>query len=174
MTRPDRTAVAGGPALRRLMRRWPAGVAVVTTAHGEDGRETDPAGCTVSAFLSVSLRPPLVLVSLSEHSRTLRAVVERGVFCVNILAEEQRDLAGTFAGPAGDRFRGVDYHWRSGVPVLGGTVAATVCSVERVIPAADHSLVLGSPLWCRQDESADPVVLLDGAYYTLPARPAHG
>jgi 3-hydroxy-9,10-secoandrosta-1,3,5(10)-triene-9,17-dione monooxygenase reductase component len=159
-----------GPALRRFMRRWPGGIAVVTTVADRYGRQA--VGCTVSAFISVSLRPPLVLVSLAEHSSTLAAVAERQIFCVNVLAESQRELAEQFATASVDRFAGVAYGWEQGVPVLEGTVAAAVCRVDRIVAAADHALVLGVPQWCRQDENADPVVYFEGAYYTLPPHPA--
>lgn len=160
------TTSVTGPDLRRFMRRWPGGVAVVTTAH--EGR---PAGCAVNSFISVSLRPPLVLVSLAERSRTLAAIGECRAFCVNVLARRQHRLAEHFATTPGDRFAGVPYRWEGGVPVLDGTVAAAVCTVERIISAADHALVLGAPRWCAQDESAEPVVFFQGAYYVLPDHP---
>ncbi|MFD9697625.1 flavin reductase family protein [Lentzea sp. NPDC059081] len=151
-----------GPALRRFMRRWPGGVAVVTSAAG-----TEPVGCTVSAFLSVSLRPPLVLVSLAEGSRTLAAVERQGRFGVNVLAAAQSDLATRFAAPTCDRFSDVPYHWEHGVPVLEDTVAGAVCLVDRIVAAADHALVLGAVHHCRQDDTTRPVVFFAGSYYGL-------
>jgi flavin reductase (DIM6/NTAB) family NADH-FMN oxidoreductase RutF len=161
-----------GPDLRRFMRRWPGGIAVVTSSAGRSGRE--PTGCTVSAFISVSLCPPLVLASLADSSRTLAAIAERRIFCVNVLAESQRGLAEQFAGVPADRFTGVSYRWEHDVPVLEGTVATAVCCVDKIVAAADHALVLGAPQWCRQDEGADPVVFFGGAYYALPPRGAGG
>jgi flavin reductase (DIM6/NTAB) family NADH-FMN oxidoreductase RutF len=155
-----------GPTLRRFMRRWPGGIAVVTSAA--DTRASTPVGCTVSAILSVSLAPPLVLVSLSDHSRTLAAVTGRRRFCVNVLAESQRELAERFASQAVDRFADVPHRWEQGVPVLADTAATAVCEVERIMPVADHVLVLGTPIWCRQDDDADPVVFLDGTYHAMP------
>jgi flavin reductase (DIM6/NTAB) family NADH-FMN oxidoreductase RutF len=158
------------PDLRRLMRRWPAGVAVVTSAHWQSDQaqaERVPHGCTVNTFISVSLRPPLLLVSLSEHSRTLAATVECRAFCVNVLASQQFRLADHFAGAPADRFAGVRYRWEGGVPVLDQTAAAVVCGVEQIVASGDHALVLGSPWWCRQDDDADPVVSYDGSYRLL-------
>ena len=157
--------IVAGSALRRFMRRWPGGIAIVTTAAGAGG--TKPTGCTVSAFISVSLCPPLVLISLAGRSRTLSAVAERQAFCVNVLAESQRELAVRFAEPSPDRFADVAFRWEHGVPVLDGTVAAAICDVRRTVAAGDHALVLGAPRWCRQDEEADPMVFFGGAYYTL-------
>jgi 3-hydroxy-9,10-secoandrosta-1,3,5(10)-triene-9,17-dione monooxygenase reductase component len=69
-----------GPALRAFMRNWPGGVAIVTARRGRQ-----PIGCTVTAFISVSLNPPLVLVSLAEQSRTRSAITAQGAFGVNVI-----------------------------------------------------------------------------------------
>jgi flavin reductase (DIM6/NTAB) family NADH-FMN oxidoreductase RutF len=161
VTAPSRPT-ATGPALREFMRRWPGGIAVVTGAAAE----ADPVGCTVNAFISVSLRPPTLLVSLAKGSRTLAAIARHGRFCVNVLAAGQRGLVARFSGP-GDRFAGVAFHWEHEVPVLDGVAAAAVCAVTRIVPAADHAMVLGTPRWSRQNEASYPIVYFAGAYYTL-------
>lgn len=156
---------ATAPALRRFMRRWPGGVAVVTSAVGTEPAE--PVGCTVSAFISVSLRPPLVLVSLARGSRTLAAIDRQGMFGVNVLAATQHGLATRFADPTGDRFADVPYHWENQVPVLEETAASAVCAVDRIVAAADHALVLGAMLHCRQDDTTRPIVFFAGSYSTV-------
>jgi flavin reductase (DIM6/NTAB) family NADH-FMN oxidoreductase RutF len=156
----DPTAV-GGPAFRRFMRSWATGVAVVTSVAGR------PVGCTVNALLSVSLHPPLLLISLGEHSSTLAAVKASGRFAANLLGARQRQLAERFAAPVDDRFAGVAYRLAHGVPVIDGTVAATVCAVEQIVPAADHMLVLGRPLWCVGQERPDPAIYFGGGYRTV-------
>jgi 3-hydroxy-9,10-secoandrosta-1,3,5(10)-triene-9,17-dione monooxygenase reductase component len=172
---PEPATTVASPDLRRLMRRWPAGVAVVTSTQwqGRDQAEAArvPSGCTVNTFISVSLRPPLILVSLSGHSRTLAAIVDYRAFGVNVLAEQQFRLADHFASAAGDRFAGVPYQWEAGVPVLDGTAAAVGCTVEQIMAGGDHALVLGSPWWCRQDDDAHPIVSYDGSYRLLAGSP---
>lgn len=148
--------------MRRFMRGWPTGLAVVTTST--DGR---PAGCTVNAFVSVSLHPPLLLIALSDRSRTLSAITGLGLFGINVLAGHQHGLAASFSIAAKDRFSDVPYRWQSGVPVLSEAVTAVVCDVDRVLTAADHVLVFGRPLWCACDGAASPLVLAGGAYYVL-------
>lgn len=136
------------------MAAWPTGVAVVTGA--EDAR---PVGCTVTALASVSVDPPLLLVSLAARSRTLAAVESTGRFGICVLSAAQRHLARVFA--AGDptaRFAGVPYRVMLGVPVLHGAANGAVCEIRDTIAVADHVLVLGSPLWQAGDPGVEPVV----------------
>ncbi|GAB3058337.1 flavin reductase family protein [Micromonospora schwarzwaldensis] len=148
-----------GPLLREFMRNWATGVAVVTSRA--DGR---PVGCTVNAFTSVSLSPPLLLVSLGRASRTLAALTAEGVFAVNLLNQRQCHLADQFAGSAPDRFAGVPHRDRDGLPLLDGALAVAVCTVTQVIGVADHALVLGTPYWCESRAGAEPAVFFGGGY----------
>ena len=88
--------------LRAAMGRFATGVAVVTATHPELG----PFGSTANSVSSVSLDPPLVLVCLKLESETLAALEAAGAFAVNVLAEDQLDLAGRFA-KSGARWDGV-------------------------------------------------------------------
>ncbi|WP_063643007.1 flavin reductase family protein [Actinoplanes sp. N902-109] len=152
-------SVTEGAELRTFMRSWATGVAVVTGAVA--GRA---AGCTVNAFTSVSLDPPLLLVSLATTSRTLAAVETTGVFGVNLLTRRQARLADRFAAPLPDRFAGVAHRMVDGVPVLDGALAAATCTVARTIAVADHVLVLGTPVRVGLRTDADPAVLFGGGY----------
>jgi flavin reductase (DIM6/NTAB) family NADH-FMN oxidoreductase RutF len=78
--------------LRALMRRFPSGVTVVTTML--DGR---PKGFTATAFASVSLEPPMVLICVNRRARTHPMISQAGIFCVNLLPLEARELAVRFA-----------------------------------------------------------------------------
>lgn len=162
----DQETGVTGPAFRDFMRGWPGGVAVVT-ATGPDG----PAGCTVTAFMSVSLDPPLALVSLSQRSRTLAAIAGQGAFGVSLLPWRERHLATRFAVRPGDRFAGVGYRLQHGVPLLNAAMAAAVCELDQVITAADHVLLLGRPRWCHSDGSGEPAIFCSGSY-SRPAGPA--
>lgn len=167
--------MVSGPELRRFMRRWPTGVAVVTTSAADR-----PAGCTVNSFTSVSLSPPLLLVCMSDTSRTLSAILRQGLFCVNLLGRRQRRLAELFAGTSPDQFRDLPFRLVHGMPVLDGVIAATVCEVQSYLPAADHVLLLGTPRWCTPpDNDEQPMVFFAGQYLTTGLRaeavplPAH-
>jgi flavin reductase (DIM6/NTAB) family NADH-FMN oxidoreductase RutF len=128
---------------RDFMRHWPTGVAVVTTA-GLDG----PVGCTVNALMSLSVEPPLLLVSLGEDSRTLAAIRRTDLFGTSILAAEQLDLSERFANCArAERFAGLELRVEHGVPLLAGAAAQMVCAVQELQRCADHVLVVGAPVW---------------------------
>jgi flavin reductase (DIM6/NTAB) family NADH-FMN oxidoreductase RutF len=167
MIRTDLAATATPAAVRGFMRKWATGVAVVTSCSAGT-----PVGCTVNAFTSVSLCPPLLLVSLAQRSHTLAAATAWGAFGVNLLTWRQRHLAEQFAGAASDRFCGVEHRLWRGVPVLDGALGVAVCTVEQIIPVADHALLLGSPQWCDDraeaaqldGHDAAPAVFFGGGY----------
>jgi 3-hydroxy-9,10-secoandrosta-1,3,5(10)-triene-9,17-dione monooxygenase reductase component len=164
-SRPAAAANAAGPdEFHRFMRAWATGIAVVT-GHGA----ARPVGCTVTAVMSVSLRPPLLLVSLANESRTLAAIRYQGSFGVSLLAGDQAHLAEHFATAPGDRFARVPHHVVDGVPVLDEALATAACHVERVIAAADHTLVLGRPHWYGECGAEVPLVRFDGVSAPLPA-----
>lgn len=157
--------VVSGVVLRDFMRGWATGVAVVTSCLVDA-----PVGCTVNAFTSVSLDPPLVMVSLAETSRTLTAITASQTFGVNVLSGSQPHLASHFASAPGDRFTGVSHKVVNGVPVLAGALAVMVCTVAETINLADHVLVFGRPRWVTPPATADPAVFFGGRYRSLSAR----
>lgn len=146
---------------RKAMGGFPSGVTVVTARH--DGRLV---GTTVSAFSSVSMDPPLVMVCLKHDSRTLAALSLARAFCVNILAHEQRDLAYRFAkSGADDRFAltaieaGV-----CGAPLLAGCVANVECELRAVHDGGDHEILVGRVLRVVTDETKTPLVYMRGDF----------
>lgn len=118
-----------------------SGVTVVTTMH-----QRQPYGLTVSAFCSVSLEPPLVLVSLQRGSRTLTMIGQSGVYAVNVLTAEQQSLAARFAArdPYGKTFADIPHHLGiAGVPLLDTALMRVECRVAASYPGGDHTLLLG-------------------------------
>ncbi|TDV56281.1 flavin reductase (DIM6/NTAB) family NADH-FMN oxidoreductase RutF [Actinophytocola oryzae] len=149
--------------LRDFMRSWATGVAVVTALL--DGK---PVGCTVNAFTSVSLDPPLVLVSLTETSQTLTAIRDNHTFGVNILAENQHHLATHFATtPPAHRFAAVPHELTTGIPTLTDALATLTCSVADTIRVADHVLVFGRPRRHTSPAATTPAILYAGGYRAL-------
>ena len=113
-------------------------VAVVTSRYG--GRAH---GTTVSAFCSLSLEPPLVLVSLDRSSELLAMVVRAGEYAINVLAHGQDELASAFARKGGDKFARVDHVLDDGLPRLPGVSSWLACDLEQLIPAGDHVMAVG-------------------------------
>jgi flavin reductase (DIM6/NTAB) family NADH-FMN oxidoreductase RutF len=127
-------------ALRDAFGCFMTGVTVVTTV---DAAGT-PQGFTANSFSSVSLDPPLLLVSLANSSRNLDSFAKGAGFAVNILAEGQKDISATFARPSEDRF--ANLYWRKGPvgnPLIAGVSAWFDCRLEQAIPAGDHTILIG-------------------------------
>lgn len=123
---------------RETMAHVAAPVSVVT-ALGDEG----PHGTTVSAFASLSMDPPMLLVSLDQGSQLLNIVRTTGKFGVNILSANQDRIARTFAQKGADKFDGVDWTASFGLPRLSGTVGWVACDSKKIIPGGDHMILLG-------------------------------
>lgn len=127
-------------ALRDAFGCFMTGVTVVT-ALGPDGK---PLGFTANSFSSVSLDPPLLLVSIANSSINRAAFESAPGFAVNILAEGQKDVSATFARPVEDRFATV--YWRKGPvgsPLIAGVSAWFDCTLEQAVAAGDHTILIG-------------------------------
>ena len=163
MTDPGRDPSPIDPAgFRALAARWSTGVSVVTARDGL----TD-AGLTVNAFLSVSLAPPSVLVSLTEDADTTPVIDRTGSFAVNLLAADQRALSERFArsvAPA-EKFAGVPVHRATtGAALLNDTLGALECRVASRIPAYDHVLFVGEVVYQELGRDAPPLLFFRSAY----------
>jgi flavin reductase (DIM6/NTAB) family NADH-FMN oxidoreductase RutF len=126
------------PAFRRALAQFASGVTVVTT-EGPAG----PLGLTVTAFSSVSLEPPLVLVCIDRRSET-HAGFERGAFAVSLLAEGQESVSQRFAcgGPAKFAEGGLA-KGESGLLLVPGALAHLECRVHGSVPGGDHVIYVG-------------------------------
>ena len=125
---------------RALLGRFATGVTVLTTRDGT-GR---PVGMTASSVASVSLDPPLLLVSV-DRAHEMYAALEAGRhFVVNVLAADQEWLSRRFAGDAIDRFDGVGFRDNpQGLPLLAGVLAHIECEKTNAVPAGDHCVFIG-------------------------------
>ena len=149
----------GRSACLNLYRRLASGVSVVT-ALGEDGMT----GLTASSVTSVSLEPPLLLVSITHGSRTLAAIRARRAFAVHLLRSDQQELAGHFAGQPGATQP--DHRIVLGAPVLPDALAWSVCLLEAEHEYGDHTLVIGA-VAAAQVGIGRPLVWHDRAYAEL-------
>jgi 3-hydroxy-9,10-secoandrosta-1,3,5(10)-triene-9,17-dione monooxygenase reductase component len=128
------------PLFRQLLGRFATGVTVVTT-RGAGG---DPVGMTASSVASVSLDPPLVLVSVDQGHEMHAALEAAPYFVLNVLAADQETLSRRFAGDEANRFSGVGFHSnKQGIAVLDGVLAHIECEKQSAIPAGDHTVFIG-------------------------------
>jgi flavin reductase (DIM6/NTAB) family NADH-FMN oxidoreductase RutF len=146
-----------------------SGVTLVTVADGRDD-----VGVTVSAFCPVSMRPPLILISLIRESYPAELLGRLEPFAVTVLASSQRMLAGRFAatGRPGARLLLDDVpHHRgsiSGALIPDDGLAALECEVVTRVPAGDHLLVIAHVLFVPNlAESGDPLIRFRGRYPAL-------
>lgn len=128
-------------ALRNAFGLFATGVAVVTGVSPSG----DPVGLTVNSLTSVSLDPPMLLWCVSDRSTSLNAFSIGAPFNVNILAEEQGDVAMHFARSARTKFE-VEAHWKRAPtpPAISGALATFNCRVNGAYPAGDHIIILGA------------------------------
>ena len=149
---------------RAVLGRFATGVTVVTTRDG-DGRDH---GMTVSAFCSVSLEPPLVLVCL-DHAATLLPYVAPGVpMAINVLAATQEALSRRFASEVDDRFDGVGYtRGPAGTPLLDDALAHLECRVDAMHQAGDHTVVILRVELAHANEDAGPLLYYRSGYGKL-------
>lgn len=149
-----------GQALRKALGRFVSGVTVITTGSGDDVH-----GMTANAFTSVSLDPPLVLVSIATRAKMDARIAENGRYGVSILHREQEPVSLHFAGgkPCPDKVRFVE---RGGVPLLDGALVHLACSVYDSHAAGDHTLHVGQvdELWSQH---GDPLVFFTGTFRAL-------
>lgn len=149
--------------LRKVMRHWTTGVAVVSSAW--DGQWH---GLTANSLTSVSLEPPLVTVTLARSSRTHALVEQSQVFGVSILAADQDEVAARFAGHGewDDRFSGLEvFTLETGVPLLVGGLAHLDCRVEFHYPMPGSTLFLGRAVAFRLMGDGQPLVYHQRKYY---------
>ena len=133
-------------AFRESLAHFASGVTIVTL-RAPDG----PVGFTASAFTSVSLEPPLVLVCVGRQASVHDHFLEHDFFGVSILAQEQAWAAAQFSQRKFDRFRDVRLNEGpfAGVPLIDGAIVHLECRCHERHPAGDHTIVLGKVLYAK-------------------------
>jgi flavin reductase (DIM6/NTAB) family NADH-FMN oxidoreductase RutF len=148
---------------REAMSALPTGVTVVA-ASGADG----PAGATANAVCSLSIEPMLMLACLDRGSRTLLAVQAADRFGISLLHAGQEEIARAFAtkAPVPEKWSGVAWSERAGVPAIDDALAWLACDLRDVIAAGDHVIVTGEVREMETSEG-DPLVFYGGEYRPL-------
>jgi flavin reductase (DIM6/NTAB) family NADH-FMN oxidoreductase RutF len=148
------------------MRHWATGVTIVSAIHNGFRH-----GMTASSFTSVSLTPPLVLVSLEQVTKTHQLVQHAGYFGVTILDQGQQEISDRFAGRLTeftDRFEGLDvFTLVSGVPFLAQGLSWFDCKVVATYQAGNHTVFIGDVLAARMGEEDPPLIYYNRDYRRL-------
>jgi flavin reductase (DIM6/NTAB) family NADH-FMN oxidoreductase RutF len=153
----------GDPAVafRRTLGMFATGVTVLTARVGEQVH-----GMTANAFMSVSLKPPLVLVSIDRRARMGALMHEGTRFGVSVLEARQTGLSDRFAGRVGDDLPEATFEMVHETPLVEGALAHLVARVVRSYWGGDHSLFLGQVEFARYGEGR-PLLFHGGRYERL-------
>ena len=137
---------------KNAMARFPSGVTVATT-HEPDGT---PTGFTATAFSSLSLDPPLVLVCLEKKAGCYPAFMAAKQFAISILASEQGDLAWKFASRGADKFAGtpVELGTVTGMPLIAGASVQLECQMHGLLEGGDHTIIVGEVVRAVSSDTA--------------------
>ncbi len=158
---------------RAALGSFPTGVTIMTA-------EVDgvPHGMTANAVSSVSLEPAMVLVCVDRAAHMAGVVQRSGRFALSVLAGDQAAVSTHFADPARglgvEEFDPVEVEMGAlGLPLIAGAVTSLECEIDRIVPAGDHLVVLGTVL-ALDTSTRQPLAYLRGAYGTVAAIPPTG
>ncbi len=150
-------------AFRAVLGRFSTGVTVVTTM-GPAGNDQ---GMTVSAFSSLSLEPPLVLICIDHSASMYPSLLDATHFVVNILSEGQEALARRFSGVDPNRFDGIGYsRGQTGLALLDDVLGSIECRVTARQEAGDHDVFFGEVEFASASDGK-PLLYYRGGYAQL-------
>lgn len=150
---------------KKALQLWASGVTVVTTSSQKFGAQ----GMTVTAFSSVSVNPPLVLVCINSSADTGEGIQESQCFAVNVLNSDQQDLSNQFAGGSSQQQRFENTNWQTGItgaPILNHSLMSLDCKVVEKVLAGTHWIIIGEVQECVC-RSGEPLLYYCGTYRQL-------
>jgi len=145
---------------RDAMGRFATGITIVTM--DDEGKDR---GMTVNAFMSISLEPKLIAISIDHTASMYDKLMKADTFGVSVLKDNQQDYSMIFArqkeadGP-------IPFEYLDGVPVIENSLAALSCKVYKKVEAGDHTIILGEVTELKI-ESGEPVIFYGGKYRNL-------
>lgn len=149
---------------RQTLGKFASGVTVVTVTDVDGSHH----GLTVSAFSSLSLNPPYILICIDKRSSSIPVIERVKAFGVNILASDQQHLSNQFASKREDKFTGVSFEKGPlGMPLLDGALANVECSLTQAVDGGDHVIFIGQMESSSLDDLKQPLVYFSGNYASL-------
>jgi len=138
--------------------RFGTGVTVVST-HSEGADH----GMTANAFMSISVDPPLIAISIAANAKMLNKIRAAGRFAVSILAHGTEQTAWHFAGRPNEKL-GDPFDRKDGLPVIRGAVACFTTDVVNEVIAGDHMIFIGRVKALNFDGECKPLLFFQGKF----------
>ncbi|MFN3266636.1 MAG: flavin reductase family protein [Deinococcales bacterium] len=158
-------------AYKGLARNWASTVTVVTAKRKPEFKKDgvlEQDGYTATAFLTISIDPPIILVSPSNGGSAEALLNETDYFAVSILAADQQPIADAFAKPASERTANWQrFGWsadQNGSPLLEKALGAFSAKIRERIPAGDHTIILGDVIEIHHGDAGEPLLYFNRAY----------
>ncbi|WP_138420530.1 flavin reductase family protein [Aquibacillus sediminis] len=146
---------------RNAMGSFATGVTIIAT----ESKNGQTHGMTANAFMSQSLDPKLVIISVKEDAQMLPKIQESGQFSVNILSEDQQELSMIFAGQVKSEEK-VIFDYLDDKPVIPGALAQVACNVKSEYVEGDHTIFIGQVTDIHLQDG-EPLIFSKGKYRTL-------
>ena len=147
---------------RQIMGRFATGVTLVTARSDEK-----ILGMTANAVLSLSLDPPLILVSVNKKNQMHKFLKKSNCFAINVLRDDQEEISRRFATPGPKDFSDLELvESKTGSPVLVNALAFIDCKIVQVVPGGDHDMFIGKPL-AGETRDGNPLIFYSGQYTQL-------
>ena len=147
---------------RQIMGRFATGVTLVTARSDEK-----ILGMTANAVLSLSLDPPLILVSVNKKNQMHKFLKKSNCFAINVLRDDQEEISRRFATPGPKDFSDLELvESKTGSPVLVNALAFIDCQIVQVVPGGDHDMFIGKPL-AGETRDGNPLIFYSGQYTQL-------
>ena len=147
---------------RQIMGRFATGVTVVTTQYGDQ-----VSGMTANAVMSLSLDPPLIVVSVDREANMHGHLTQGQCYAINVLKQDQEELSRRFAKPGPKDFSDIELTVaETGAPIFVDALAYVDCRVVEVAPAGDHDMFIGEPV-AGETYDGQPLIFYSGQYAQL-------
>ena len=152
--------------LKAAMRHWTTGVSVVCSSY-----KNEYSGMTVNSFASVSLDPPLVIITMNNETMTKQSVDRSGKFSVSILSNEQQFIAERFAGKLHEnrnKFTDIKIELLpGGTPAISDSLAILECDVFNTIPLTNSTIIIGKVIFISYKKNGAPLVYHNREYASI-------
>lgn len=145
---------------RNAMGSFATGVTVITTEVSGEVH-----GMTANAFMSISLKPKLIAISVGENARMLGFIKDSKQFAVNVLSSSQQNESKQFSGQLNLEHE-VQFVPYMGVPTLADSLAVITCDLHSEYVVGDHTVFIGQVTGIQLDEK-DPLIYSQGKYREL-------